>query len=76
MPEPLYPSLEALIETATPGDLEALFASVKEGLDALKGPRGEYGSRVATAVARTEELLRYLLQVREKIELERAAGRK
>jgi hypothetical protein len=66
--ESLYPAIEDFILTATEADVAALFASLREGLAGLKGPRADYGKKVSLAVERTEELLRYLLQVREKIE--------
>lgn len=74
--ESLYPVLEGFIETATAEEIDALFDSVKEGLASLKGPRAEYQKKVALAVSRTEELLRYLLQVREKLEEKSDPGRK
>lgn len=69
--EPLYPAIEGFIEKATADDAAALFKPLKDGLDALKGPKAEQGKKVAKAIERTEELLSYLLQVREKIEAER-----
>ena len=74
--EPLYPAIEGFLETATQADLEALFASLKDSLAALQGPRAEYRARVEKAVARTEELLQHLLQVRAKLEEKAGAGRK
>ncbi len=70
----LYPSIEAFIEFATSDDIGALFAPIREGLGTLKGPRAEQGKKVSKAIDRTEELLSYLLQVREKIEAERKGG--
>jgi hypothetical protein len=70
----LYPSIESFIEHASSDDVGALFAPLRDGLGTLKGPRAEQGKKVSKAIERTEELLSYLLQVREKIEAERKGG--
>ncbi|MEW6433496.1 MAG: hypothetical protein AB1730_18475 [Myxococcota bacterium] len=75
-PEPLYPAIESLIEKASAEEITALFAQLKADLGALKGPKAEQGKKAARAVERTEELLSYLLQVREKIQAERKGGTK
>ena len=72
--EPMYPVVEAFVEKATPGDIDALFSSVREGLKELKGPRAAHAKKVESALAAAEELLRHLLQVREKLELDRRIG--
>lgn len=69
--ESLYPAIETYIEAAQPADVATLFGPIKDGLASLKGPRAEQGKKVAKAIERTEELLSYLIQVREKIEAER-----
>lgn len=69
--EPLYPAIEGFIEKASGDDVAALFKPLKDGLESLKGPKADQGKKVARAIERTEELLSYLLQVREKIEAER-----
>lgn len=73
-PDSLYPTIEAFIETASADEIGSFFASIKDGLAGLKGPRAEQGKRVGKAIERTEELLTFLLQVREKIEEERKTG--
>jgi hypothetical protein len=75
-PEPLYPAIEGLIEKATAEEIEALFAQLKKDVADLKGPKAELGKKVARAVERTQELLSYLLQVREKLQAERKGGGK
>jgi hypothetical protein len=72
----LYPVIESFVERATPQDVEQFFASLKEGLQGLKGPRAEQAKKVQVAIERTEELLAHLLEVREKIEEDRRAGAK
>lgn len=67
-PEPLYPALEGFIENARREDIDDVFASLKAGLTHLKGPRAEQGAKVSAAIERTEELLKFLMQVREKLE--------
>ncbi len=67
----LYPAIEQFIEHAGAAEVDALFASLKEGLKGLKGPKSEQGKKVQKAVERTEELLQHLLQMREKIEASR-----
>jgi hypothetical protein len=74
--EPAYPAIEWFIETASAQEVEALFNPVKDALAALKGPRAENAKKVGKGIARTEELLSYLLQVREKLEAERKGGGK
>lgn len=69
--EPLYPAIEGFIEKATAEEIDGLFAPVKEGLTALKGPRADQAKKVGKAIAKAEELLSHLLQVREKLEAER-----
>ncbi len=76
---PSYPAIEAFIERATPDDVAQLFEPIKVGLGGLKGSRAEQAKKVGKALARTEELLALLLQVREKLEAEQQAqgkGRK
>jgi hypothetical protein len=75
-PEPLYPSIEGLIEKASADDIAAVFGQLKADLAALKGPKADQGKKVLKSVERTEELLSYLLQVREKIHAERKGGGK
>ena len=69
--ESVYPTIEGFIETANADEVKALYDDVKGALSALKGPRAEQGKKASKGVARTEELLSFLLQVREKIEAER-----
>lgn len=69
--EPVYPAIEGFIESATADDIAALFSSIRDGLAGLKGPRAEQAKKVGKAIERTEELLTYLLQVREKLEADR-----
>ncbi len=66
--EPLYPTVEGFIEFAGPPEVDGVFASIKEGLDQLKGPGREQGKKVRQALERTEELLNYLLGVRAKMD--------
>jgi hypothetical protein len=72
--EPLYPALEGFIESATEDDIRGLYTSLREGLAELKGPRAELGKKAAAAIQRTEELLFFLLQIREKIEENKRGG--
>ncbi|MBX5483694.1 MAG: hypothetical protein IRZ16_17870 [Myxococcaceae bacterium] len=72
--EPMYPVIEAWVERASADDVGAFFAPVKAELDGLKGPRAEQAKKAKAAIARTEELLSHLLQVREKLEAEKKAG--
>lgn len=69
--ESLYPAIEGFIEKATAEEIADLFSPLKEGLTTLKGPRAEQAKKVGKAILKTEELLSYLLQVREKLEAER-----
>jgi hypothetical protein len=69
--ESVYPTIESFIETASADEVKALYDEVRASLGTLKGPRAEQGKKAGKGVARTEELLSFLLQVREKIEAER-----
>ena len=69
--ESVYPTIEGFIETASADEVQALFNDVKDALGGLKGPRAETGKKAGKGVGRAEELLSFLLQVREKIEAER-----
>ena len=71
LPTPSYPSIESFIEKAKAGDVGEAFKSLKSEIEGLKGPRADQGKKVSKAIERTEELLSYLLQVREKLEAER-----
>ena len=71
IPEPTYPVIEGFVEKATTDDISALFKDLKGQLGALKGPKAEQGKKIGKAIERTEELLSYLLQVREKLEADR-----
>lgn len=71
LPEPSYPAIEGFVEKATTEDITAAFEALKEQLAGLKGPKAEQGKKISKAVERTEELLSYLLQVREKLEADR-----
>jgi hypothetical protein len=70
-----YPAIESFIEKATADDIAKLLQPIKSSLTALKGPQAVNQKKAEKAVERTEELLTYLLQVREKIEKERKTKR-
>lgn len=76
LPQPQYPSIEAFVEQATASDVEDAFTQIQEGLGALKGPRAQQARKVETAIARTRELLSYLVEVREKLETDKKGGSK
>ncbi|MBN8466552.1 hypothetical protein D7Y15_20570 [Corallococcus sp. AB030] len=78
LPVPSYPAVETFIEKASASDVQALFAPVKQGLADLKGPRAEIGKKAQAAIARSEELLGMLVDVREKLvaESKQSKGRK
>ena len=71
IPEPSYPVIEGFVEKATADDIASLFKDLKTQLAGLKGPKAEQGKKIGKAIERTEELLSYLLQVREKLEADR-----
>lgn len=78
LPTPSYPTIESFIEQATPEEVQGLFASVKQGLADLKGPKVEQAKKVQAAISRTEELLGILLDTRERLlaETKASKGRK
>ncbi|MBL8916499.1 MAG: hypothetical protein JNM17_37715 [Archangium sp.] len=71
LPGPTYPVIEKFIETATADVIGNTFKALRDDLSGLKGPKAEQAKKVGKAVERTEELLSYLLQVREKLEADR-----
>lgn len=71
LPEPSYPVIEGFVEKATADDISGMFEDLKSQLGGLKGPKAEQGKKIGKAIERTEELLSYLLQVREKLEADR-----
>jgi len=71
IPGPSYPVIEGFVEKATADDISNMFKDLKEQVGGLKGPKAEQGKKVSKAIERTEELLSYLLQVREKLEADR-----
>jgi hypothetical protein len=75
LPTPSYPAIESFIERATSEELQAFFAPVKTGLADLKGPRAELGKKAQGAIARTEELLGLLMEVRERLVAESKEGK-
>jgi hypothetical protein len=75
LPQPEYPAIATFVDQASKAEVEALFADLRDGLGAMKGPRAEQARRVVKAIERTEELLSHLLQVREKIASNRKGKR-
>lgn len=75
-PEPKYPQIEGYVERASAEEIGLLFGQLREQLGSLKGPRAEQAKKVTKAIGRTEELLLFLLEVREKLETERNGGPK
>ncbi|MBU8895010.1 hypothetical protein DRW03_01965 [Corallococcus sp. H22C18031201] len=75
LPVPSYPAIESYIERATPEEVGAFFGSVKTALTDLKGPRAEQGKKVQAAIARSEELLGMLVDVRERLVAESKSGK-
>ncbi|PZR07860.1 MAG: hypothetical protein DI536_26205 [Archangium gephyra] len=76
---PSYPAIEGFIETRSAADIGETFQNLKDQLATLKGPRAEQAKKVGKAIERTEELLSYLMQVKEKLESDRkgkGGGRK
>ncbi len=71
----LYPITEGFVETASRDEVEALFSNLRSSLDALKGPRKDHAKKVQLAIARAEELLVHLLDVRDRLESERTGGK-
>lgn len=77
LPTPSYPAIESFIERASAEEIQGLFNPIKEGLDALKGPKAEQGKKVQAALSSAEELLGILLETRERLIAEaQGKGRK
>jgi len=74
-PEPLYPAIEDFVGTASSDEVAALFQSIKDGLKGAKGPKADQTKKIGAAIDRTEDLLSFLLQIREKIQAERGGQR-
>lgn len=75
-PQPAFPTIEAFVERAAPEDVDSLFAPLREGLAALKGPKADQAKKVRAAIERTEELLEYLLATRGKLEADKKGKRR
>lgn len=75
LPTPSYPNIESFIEHATPEEVHGLFTPVKQGLEALKGPKAEQAKKAQAAVGRAEELLQLLLDTRERLVAESKPGK-
>jgi ABC-type transporter Mla subunit MlaD len=73
--ESIYPAIEAFIDKATSDDITALLKPIHTSLSTLKGPQAAHGKKIEKALERTQELLQFLLQVREKIEQDRRGKR-
>ena len=71
-----YPNVESFIETADREQVGQLFQELREGLSDLKGPKKDQAKKVQAALEKTEELLSFLIEVREKLAEERAADKK
>jgi hypothetical protein len=67
LPRPVYPSIEAFIEQASPEEVSSFFSSLKDGLAVLKGPRVEMAKKISGAIQAVEELLFQLLEIRAKL---------
>lgn len=67
LPQPQYPALESFIETATQEEVGALFLDTRQKLGQVKGPRASYAQKVEGALDRAEELLRILVDTRERL---------
>lgn len=72
-PEPLYPTIEGLVEYATRDEVTAIFEELKGSLATLKGPKAAQSKKIQDAIASTEQLLQHLLDVRERLEQEMKA---
>lgn len=71
-----YPAVERFIERASQEDVNNAFATIREGLDALKGPKADQAKKVGAAVERAEELFGFLLEVRERMLVEKKGSKK
>ncbi len=71
--EPAYPHIEGFIEKASPDEVEAFLQNVEKELAALKGPKADAAKKAKAGVQNAQELLGYLLQVRERLAQERGA---
>ena len=75
LPTPSYPAIESFIERASAEEIQSFFNPIKEGLNALKGPKGEQGKKVQAALSSAEELLGILLETRERLIAESQGGK-
>ncbi len=75
LPTATYPVVESFIERATPEEVAGLFASVKQELTAVKGPKAEQAKKAQAAISRAEELLGILLETRERLVAEAKASK-
>lgn len=71
-----YPHLESFAETAQMDEVESLYRDMTESLKGLKGPAAQQAARVQQGIVATQELLRFLLETRERLLKEAGPGRR
>ena len=74
--ESSYPHIEIFAEQAGSDDIKEIFGGLKASLADVKGPRAGAAQKAVAGIERTEELLQYLLEVREKIKADRSGAKK
>ena len=70
-----YPHLESFAESAQMDEVEAFFRDVADSLKGLKGPAAQQAARAQQGILATQELLRFLLETRERLLKEAKPGR-
>ena len=71
-----YPTVERFIERADPQEIGQVFAETRSALDGVKGPNADRAKKVRAAIERTEELLGFLVDVREKLIAEKKSPKR
>lgn len=74
--ESRYPSVERFVERASKEEVGALFGSLKGSLGEVKGPKADQARKAQGALERTEELLGYLIDVRERLVAEQKSPKR
>ena len=74
--ESRYPTVERFIERAAPDEIPGVFADTRSALEGVKGPKADHAKKVKVAIERTEELLTFLVDVREKLIAEKKSPKR
>ncbi len=71
-PDRYYPSLEAFVETEPRSAIGELYETPKKELSSARGTKAAAAKKALAAIERTEDLLQYLFDVKDRMTVEGA----